>query len=71
MARNHRLTPQATRPGTAPVSVVRPDPQAWSAALALAGGEPHRIEVVAPDCLLVHNRCHRQHCHTHTDRSTR
>ncbi len=46
--------PAARRP--APVTVRRPDPQAWRHALRLAGGNPRRLEVLADGTVLVHNR---------------
>ncbi len=46
--------PNARRP--APVTVRRPDPQAWDQALRLAGGDHRRLEVLADGTVVVHNR---------------
>ncbi len=40
----------------APVTVRRPDPQAWRHALRLAGGDHRRLELLADGTVLVHNR---------------
>ena len=46
--------PAARRP--APVTVRRPDPQAWQHALRLADGDHRRLEVRADGTVVVHNR---------------
>ncbi len=46
--------PAPRRP--APVSVRRPDPQAWRQALRLAGGDHRRLEVLADGTVVVHNQ---------------
>ncbi len=46
--------PAPRRP--APVTVRRPDPQAWRHALRLAGGDHRRLEVLVDGTVLVRNR---------------
>jgi hypothetical protein len=36
------------------VTVVRPNPVLWKAALAQAGGDAKRIEIISPTNLVVH-----------------
>jgi hypothetical protein len=45
----------ARSPRRTEVVRLRPNPLAWNAALKLAGGDAKRIEVLAPDELVVHN----------------
>jgi hypothetical protein len=51
-----RLHPVQRPSGTnGPVTVVRPDPEAWTAALRLAGGEARRLRVVSTTEVIVKN----------------
>jgi len=45
----------ASRPGCGPVSVIKVVPAVWRRALALAGGDAQRLQVLSPTTVVVHN----------------
>jgi hypothetical protein len=48
-----RATPPSKTPPEAPVTVIRPNPVAWQAALHLADGNPRRLSVQPDGSVMV------------------
>lgn len=47
--------PATPGPSNGPVQSTRPNRAVWLHALQLAGGDPHRIEVLSTEAVVVHN----------------
>jgi len=52
--------PLRARRRSAPVTVTRPDPDAWALALRLAGGDAKRLLVVSPVEIIIANNPRRK-----------